>query len=355
VCCAFTGKAASRMEQSEVDTDKLVFPPKTIHSLMAAIKFGGGVEIDMVIIDEASTMNSELFNMFIIVLSKSSTLNKIKFLFVGDSNQLPPIGGGQIFEDIIRNNLYPTHRLTKIFRTTDEHMLSLYSDVINTKHIVNRSNHKKYFKSYNPTNVDIFLQKIVELLFKKDHGWYKDNKCVIVTHTNKYVDYINYLCYKNINGSEIPYYEYTFTESLQDYRWEPIPWIWIGAKIVFTKNDVIDVPQNNGDIRVTNGTVGEVVDILNGLVLIKNYDTGDSFYVDMDYDTVKLAFGLTVFKSQGSEAPFIIYIHSNHIYEAKRLAYTAITRAKQNLKIYTPTDGFKLSMDVKRYTLLNSK
>jgi len=356
-CCAFTGKAASRMEQSEVDVAKLVLPPKTIHSLMSTIKMSGGTDLDLVIIDEASTMHSELFSEFISVLKRSSTLDKIKFLFVGDSNQLPPIGGGQIFEDIISLGIYPTHRLTKIFRTTDKSMLDLYKDVLKSKHKIDTKKHKKYFKFYNSDTVGPFLNSIVDLLFKKDNTWYKNNKCIILTHTNKYVDYVNYLCYKNITGKAIDFYEYTFDDHPDDIDlvWEPIPWLWEGAKIIFTKNDKIDVKQNGEDIRVNNGTVADVVGFMEDLVIVKSYDDGRTFYIERDYDTVKLAYAMTVYKSQGSEAQYVIYVHSNHIFETKRLAYTAMTRAKQNLKIYTPLDGFKMSLDVPRYTNINSQ
>lgn len=356
VATSFTGKSASVMSK-HLDSSKLIYPPKTIHSLMATIKMSSGTDIDLIIVDEASTMHSALFSEFISVLRRSSTLDKIKFLFVGDSNQLPPIGGGQIFEDILSLGIYPIHRLTKIFRTTDNSLLELYKDVLKTKHSVNISKHKKYFKRYNPDMIGDFITTTVNMLFNKDTNWYKDNKCVILTHTNKYVDYINYLCYKSIVGKSIDFYEYTFDDHPDDIDlvWEPIPWLWKGAKIIFTKNDIIDVEQNDGDIRVTNGTVADVVSIIDGLVLVKNYDDGQSFYIERDYDTVKLAYAMTVYKSQGSEARYIIYIHSNHIFETKRLAYTAMTRAKTNLKIYTPIDGFKLSLDVPRYTNINSK
>jgi len=356
VCCAFTGKAASRMEQSEVDISKLVYPPKTIHSLMATIKMNSKVDIDLVIIDEASTMNSELFYEFIQVLKTSSTLSKIKFIFVGDSNQLPPIGGGQIFEDIITLDLYPTYRLTKIFRTTDPEMLDLYNDVLESKHKVNINKHRKFFKTYNDRDVGGVLEKLVGLLFDKDDKWYKDNKCCILTHTNKYCDYVNYMCYKRLTGKVIDFYEYTFDDHPDDIEpvWEPIPVFWKGAKIIFTKNDRIDVSKNGREVRVTNGTVADVVDIVEGMVLVRSYDDGQSFYIEQDYETIKLAYAMTVYKSQGSEAQFIIYFHSNHIFETKRLAYTAMTRARTNLKIYTPTEGFCMSKDVPRYTDINS-
>ncbi len=361
VCCAFTGKAASRMEQSEVDVSKLLYPPKTIHSLMATIKgeafSGENVDIDLVIIDEASTMNSSLFAEFLTILKKSSTLDKIKFILVGDSNQLPPIGGGQIFEDILTLGIYPTYRLTKIFRTTDAKMLRLYKDVIDTDHMVDIGKHKKFFGTYDSSDVGGFIQKLVRQLFKKDDKWYKDNKCIILSHTNKYVDYFNYLSYKELTGKSIEFYEYTFDDHPDDIepQWEPIPVFWKGAKIIFTQNDKIDLDVNGEVIRVTNGTVADVLGFMDGYVIVRSYDDGQQFYIEQDYDTVKLAYAMTVFKSQGSEAQYVMYVHSNHIFETKRLAYTAMTRAKQGVKVYTPTDGFRLSLDVQRYTNLNSQ
>lgn len=356
VCCSFTGKAASRMEQSEIDVTKILFPPKTIHSLMGTIKFSETTNIDLVIIDEASTMNSELFSELLTVLEYHSTLNKIKFILVGDANQLPPIGGGQIFEDIISLDIYPTYRLTKIFRTTDEAMLSLYSDVLKSKHKISTQKHSKFFYGYNPDSVGEVIQRLVELLFTKDNMWYKDNKCIILSHTNKYVDYFNYLCYKKITGKSIEFYEYTFDDHPDDIEpeWQPIPVFWKGAKIIFTKNDKIDLKENGQVIRVNNGTVGEVLGIMDEFVQIRSYDDDSVFFVERDYDTIRLAYAMTVFKSQGSEAQYIIYFHSNNIFETKRLAYTAMTRARKHLKIYTPNDGFRMSLDVGRYTNINS-
>ena len=359
ICCAFTGKAASRMEQSEIDTSKLVVPPKTMHSMMSTLKyqFNGDADIDLIIIDEASTMNSELFNDFILTLSTTcSDYNKIKFIFVGDVHQLPPIGGGQIFEDIIDLDLFPVHRLTKIFRTTDLKMLELYAEILNRSQISPKK-FKKFFTGYDDDNKDEFISKLVGKLFKSDSMWYKDSKCVILAHTNKFIDYLNYLCYRHINDDVIHFYENIFNdfdEDADEIPWRPLPVYWVGAKIVFTQNDRIELPENNGVIRVTNGTVGEVTELVGTMARIKNYDDGSSFLVEQNYDTVKLAFAMTVYKAQGSEANTIIYIHSNNIYESKRLVYTAVTRAKKNLKIYTPKDGFKMSKDVDRFTELNS-
>jgi len=355
VCCAFTGKASSRMEQSEISISKLVFPPSTIHSLIAKLKFTekDTTDIDIVIIDESSTVNSELFNMFIETLQHTATFNKIKFLLVGDMHQLPPIGGGIIFEDIITQKLYPVHKLTKIFRTTDPSMLKLYNDVLSSNNL-NINNHKKFFKLYNDDNIEEVLHKVVDILFDKDPTWYKDNKCMILAHTNKYINYINYLCYKKLNhGREIDFYEHIFTGN-DDYDWKELPVYWRGAKILFTKNDKIDLDKNKSVIRVTNGTVGEIVDFLDDLVLVKSYDDGRTFYIEGDYSDIKLAYAMTVYKSQGSEAQYVMYFHSNNIFETKRLAYTAMTRARNNVKIYTPSNGFKMSKDVARITSINS-
>jgi exodeoxyribonuclease V alpha subunit len=106
---------------------------------------------------------------------------------------------------------------------------------------------------------------------------------------------------------------------------------------------------------VNNGTVAEVIGFMGTDVMVKSYDDDRTFYIEGDYPEVKLAYGMTVFKSQGSEAHMVIYFHSNHIFETKRLVYTAMTRARKKLRIYTPTDGFKMSMDVARYTSVNSK
>jgi len=324
---------------------------------MGTLKAANHTSLDLVIIDEASTMNSQLFSDFITVLNTSSTLDKIKFIFVGDSNQLPPIGGGQIFEDILTLKIYPIYRLTKNFRTQSETMKALFSDVLKSKVNLNINNHRKHFSIYNIDTVGTFINETINLLFSKDKYWYKDNKCTILTHTNKYVDYINYLCFKRINNKTIDFYEYTFDESPnnEDIDWEPLPVIWEGAKIVFTNNDVIDIEENNGAIRVTNGTVADVIGFMDTYAIVRDYDSGHQFYIHRDYDTVKLAYAMTVFKSQGSESQYIIYIHSNHIFETKRLAYTAMTRAQSNVKIYTPMDGFKMSLDVSRYTYINSK
>jgi ATP-dependent exoDNAse (exonuclease V) alpha subunit len=171
------------------------------------------------------------------------------------------------------------------------------------------------------------------------------------------VDYINYLCYKELTGKTISYYEYTFEDHPDnlEFDWEPIPVFWRGAKIIFTKNDRIDVEANGQAVRVTNGTVGEVIGFNEDLVRIKSYDDGSEFYIEGDYDTIKLAYAMTVYKSQGSEAQYVIYFHSNHIFETKRLAYTAMTRAQTNVKIYTPFDGFQMSKDVDRITNINSQ
>jgi len=360
LCCSFTGKAASRMEQSDIDIEKLIMPPKTIHSMISTLKvqsLNGLVDADIIIIDEASTMSSDLFNDLVrAVDSIISDPRRVKYLLVGDKNQLPPIGGGQIFEDIIVGNLFPVHELTEIFRTTDEDLLSLYGAVLN-KPQISPADHKKFFGGYDHHNKEVFLESLVDRLFKNDIGWYKDNKCIMLAHTNKYIDYINYLCYKRLQNKTIDWYEVLFddaTEDEEEIKWESIPVFWVGSKIVFTMNDRIEDDKNEGTVRVNNGTVAEVISVGRGFAQVRSLDDDTVFFLSNTYESVKLAFALTVFKSQGSEADYVIYIHSNNIYESKRLIYTAITRARKNLKIFTPMDSFKMSIDVPRYTELNS-
>ena len=326
-----TGRAAKRMSQV-CHTEA-----KTIHRLLEAgfsdesteVEFGVDedcpIETDVIIIDEMSMVD---------IVLMSSLLKAVRYgtrvIMVGDVNQLPSVGPGNVLKDIIDSGVIRVIRLNEIFRQAKESMI-----VVNA-HDVNNGNYPKcnikdkdfFFMPYADSNqgYECILSLCSERL-PKAYGY--NNFDIQVLAPSK----------KGINGV------YNLNTGLQNIL-NPADGTKNEKKygdIIFREGDKVMQIKNNYDIGWTleNGTVGSGV--FNGDVgvvhkISENFNTVTVIYdeekkVVYDFkalDQLELAYAVTVHKSQGSEFPAVIM----PLYEApymlinRNLFYTGITRAR---------------------------
>lgn len=337
-----TGRAAKRMSETTG------YEAKTIHRLLEVNgvvddKDGSShgeflrneenpLEADVVIVDEMSMVDISLFNS----LLKAIPLN-CRLIMVGDIDQLPSVGPGNVLHDIIASEKFSTIKLEKIFRQAME------SDIVKNAHKVNNG---EKIKLDNKSSDFFFIEesdamhitaRIWRLLSQKLPKYVdaKTSDIQVITPMKKgnlgtyklNEDLQRALNPKAINKKE---YELPNGKILREHD-----------KVMQNKNDykldwiikgMYDIPIETGK-GVFNGDIGEVIEIdkLNKKVEVL-YD--ENRYVKYDFtdlDEIELAYAITIHKSQGSEYPAIVIpiLDVPRLLSNRNLLYTAITRAKK--------------------------
>ncbi len=334
VLAAPTGRAAKRL------TETTGREAKTIHRLLEYSFLEDGVGMgflkngedpltaDVIIIDEVSMVDILLMYHLLKAITPGTRL-----ILVGDVDQLPSVGPGNVLMDIIHSNVVKVVRLTEIFRQAKESMIVVNAHRINRglKPHLNVKNKDFYFISKR--NQDDILSTIKDLCFKRlpsfnNYNPVKDIQ-VLSPMKNSKVGILN------------------LNRELQDILNKPAPHKKekkIGDKLFRVGDKVMQI-KNNYNIKwksedglkegegVFNGDIGFVYDIdEESKTLTVFYD--DEKYVDYDFaslDEIELAYAVTIHKSQGSEFPVVIIPISwgPPMLTNRNLLYTAVTRAKE--------------------------
>ena len=318
--CSPTGKAAIRMSESTG------FEASTIHSLLGVIpneekdddftfihNESNKLPFNLVVIDEASMIDQKLaVNLF------KALKENVHIIFVGDINQLPPVGAGYFFRDLINFNV-PCVKLIKTYRQSGDSTIIKLAKEIQKGKITSLKNADDFgFKKLiNPEEiVDIYLRGVkskgienIEILTpqnKGDLGTIKLNNMILKRILPK-------------EGREINLNGYTFKE---------------GARVIQTKNDY--------SLGVINGQIGTIkkIDLIEKIVTIE-YSDKEYKYSPEALKNVALGYAITIHKSQGSERKYVIQVCSKeHKMNTKPLVYTGITRAKEKLIIIGDKETF---------------
>ena len=372
ICCAFTGMASSRLRKT-TGYDAL-----TIHSLLkykGENTFEHGPENPLphkvVLLDEASMVNLSLFYRLAKAL-RPSTL----FILVGDPAQLPPIGAGNVFSDLLETGLLPSVHLKKIFRQREDSRLTIFANEIRQGKVPEGIDQKGWIdfsyervekhnifalkkmdkreselKRYREENNEAIKEKILNLAryYKKklSHPIWEFQVLTPMRIGQLGTEILNFGLQKILNDNYstgtvvkrggIELKEGDKVVHLQNKDMEIMSW-----SDFIKKGKVFNA---KGFQRVFNGNVGLVVKIDNDL---------EQFYVvyperivvayDFDYlgDIIELAYALTVHKAQGSQYRIVVIPLSNshYIMLNNKWFYTAITRAEE--KVYIVGQDFAL-------------
>ncbi|MFL0267205.1 ATP-dependent RecD-like DNA helicase [Candidatus Clostridium radicumherbarum] len=331
-----TGRAAKRMSEA---TGR---EAKTIHRLLEigfneedTMEFvkdeASSLECDVVIIDEASMIDIMLMNSLLKAIAPGTRL-----IIVGDVDQLPSVGPGNVLRDIIESNCLKVVRLKQIFRQAKESMIIVNAHKINNGEmpLLNEKNKDFYFISGEDQNN--ILNTIVGLIDKRlpkfNSRWNKLQHIQILSPMRKGVlgvQNLNKVLQNTLNPRHISKDEKEFRELI--FR--------TGDKVMQIKNNytlkwtrVAGLGEDEG-LGVFNGDVGyiENIDIENDLITVIFDDERKVIYESMFLDELDLAYAITIHKSQGSEFPVIIIpsFMGPPLLMNKNLLYTGITRAKQ--------------------------
>lgn len=342
--CAPTGKAALR------SSTVIGYDAMTIHRLLGFNpKFKGSFEYnafnplqyDYIIVEESSMIDIKLMCSLLDAID-----NNTQVLFVGDHNQLPPVGAGSPFKDMIESELIPTFKLNKIFRQGANSKIITYAHDINNGEYPNIESPLKNPSLWN-SEVDCLFIDSGCYDHRKPSEYGKESTLAYGLDVNKMVVKLYTETIKKYKGFEdiqllIPKRvgdvgTNSINKLIQDVV-NPIideaSFIEIGEK-QFRLNDKVIHVQNNyelGDKGIFNGEIGKIIGIdVKKQTCVVEFEDKTVPYERGDMGDLELAFAITIHKSQGSEFDCVILpIMSEYgIMLEKSLIYTALTRAKK--------------------------
>lgn len=330
ILAAPTGRAAKRMAESTG------LPAMTIHRLLG---FTGQekdeetereIEGKLVIIDEMSMVDTWLGHQLLKALP-----DDVQVLFVGDQDQLPSVGPGQVLKDMLESGAIPVIELTEVYRQ------SAGSTIIEMAHMIKRSEWtdqalgKTSDRSFIKASTDRIgeaVEKIVSNAISKGHD-IKDIQVLAPMYRGPAgIDRLNTLIQQMVNPPGPNRKEVTFGDLV--YR--------IGDKVL----QLVNQPESN----VFNGDMGEVIAIFKAKetvdkkeMLVVSYDGIEVTYERSDLNQITLSYCCSIHKSQGSEFPIVIMpvVRSHRKMLKRNLLYTGITRAQNFLILCGEPEEFK--------------
>ena len=314
--CAPTGRAAKRIAENQALKK---FQPSTIHMLKAMIDSSAkDIEFDTLIVDESSMIDINLFNDLVKMLPLGSQL-----ILIGDVDQLPPVGAGQPFLDLIRSKKIVVSRLSKQFRQGSDSVIPKVARAINKGELIEFSadfaNSGFSFVEVEKGQVVEKIIEVVDFFTGNKNGSIDFDKTQILSPMRRYSSgliNLNSIMQKKYN----PNGEKVFSKMEGE------------KEIQFCAGDKVICTQNDYDIDVRNGDIGYVVNKVGKNIRVE-FDGEMKLFHNNKIDYLDLAYAITVHKSQGSEYPNVVMpiVDDHRIMLTRKLIYTAITRGKQNV------------------------
>jgi exodeoxyribonuclease V alpha subunit len=312
--CAPTGRAARRLEEATGQE------AQTIHRMLEwmpgrepAFKQGHPLPADLVIVDESSMLNLSLARVLLEGLAESTHV-----VFVGDADQLPPIGAGKPFEDLIASGIAPVVRLTQIFRQAARSMITTAAHEINggrPPHLEPEEGQEHDFFFIDRPAPERALDTVVEVVAERVPKRFgmdpvRDVQVLAPMYRGAVgIDALNERLRERLNP--------TGEEALNGrFR--------LGDRLIQTRN-AHELGLMNGSIVFLRADDPEQEEVV--------VDTDDGGSVVIPYGetaSLRLAYAISVHKAQGCEVPVVVGVcHRSHTRMLTRpLLYTAITRAR---------------------------
>lgn len=325
-----TGRAAKRM------TEATGLEAKTIHRLLECKPPEGyqkneenPLEGDVLIVDECSMIDIILMNSLLKAIPRN-----MRLILVGDIDQLPSVGAGNVLRDIIDSGSFPVVRLTRIFRQAQTSRIIMNAHRINEGKAPDISNGKNSdFFFIENEDADAVSEQIVELVKTKLPNYYHvDSKQIqvltpmqrgVVGATN-----LNLALQEALNPAEQEIY-------MRGRGAVMVPKDTLcRSGFAFRSEDKVMQIKNNYDKEVFNGDIGiiESVDSENRTLKV-SFDNRLVEYDITELDELVHAYATTIHKSQGSEYPVVVMpvLMNHYVMLQRNLVYTGITRAKKVL------------------------
>ncbi len=342
-----TGRAAKRM------TEATGREAKTIHRLLEFSSQKRGfqkneehpLKCDLLVIDEASMIDTVLMYNLLKAVPLHATL-----ILVGDVNQLPSVGPGNVLKDIISSGALPVVQLNEIFRQAKDSAIIVNAHLINKGVIpsLDTTDQKQkdfyFIQKDEPEGALALILELISNRIKKAFGFDPIDDVQVLTPMNRGTvgaHNLNIELQKVLNPRE--------------------DGITRGARSLRVDDKVMQI-RNNYDKEVYNGDIGRIVriDMENQEVKIA-FDGRVVAYEHSELDEVVLAYAVSVHKSQGSEYPCVIIplLTQHYMMLQRNLIYTAITRGKRLVVVVGSKRALAIAVKndktQERYTLLDRR
>ena len=366
-----TGRAAKRM------TEATGYEAQTIHRLLelngmpeddrgtGAVHFERNaqnpLEADVIIIDEMSMVDIHLMHSLLLAITAGTRL-----ILVGDENQLPSVGPGNVLRDIIHSGCFPVIELTKIFRQASE------SDIVVNAHKINRgepveiNNKSRDFFFLKRYDADMIIRVVIALIQDKLPRYVNARpfEIQVLTPMRKGllgVERLNQMLQRYLNPQDGSKKEKTLGDRL--FRQ--------GDKVMQIKNDYqmewevrgrYGIPVEKG-IGVFNGDTG-ILHEINEFAETAEVEFEDGRFATYSFkqlEELELAYAITIHKSQGSEYPAVILpvLSGPQMLLNRNLLYTAVTRARKCVTVVGSEETFaemiRNEKQQKRYSALDER
>ena len=324
-----TGRAARRMNELTG------LPSATIHRHLGMTgdddtsHLEDYLDADFIIVDEFSMVDTWLANQLFSNISSNS-----KILIVGDSDQLPSVSPGQVLADLLQIPCIPQTRLERIYRQSEESTIVTLASQIRQGILPADFTQKKADRSYfeiASSHIPATIEKIIDAAIRSGIPARDIQVLAPMYRGTAGIDAINQLMQELLNPLQKG--QFSFEASQFHYR---------------TSDKVIHL-VNDAEVNVFNGDLGYITDLIPGKYteskqdeIVIDFDGNEISYPRNEWYKIRLAYAMSIHKSQGSEFPVVILpitSASKRMLE-RNLIYTAITRAKSKLILLGELQAF---------------
>ncbi|MFW3590909.1 ATP-dependent RecD-like DNA helicase [Staphylococcus caprae] len=345
VLAAPTGRASKRLQESTG------LEAMTIHRLIGWNQetqpediLDNEINARLIIIDEMSMVDTWLFHQFL-----SAVPLDAQIIFVGDEDQLPSVGPGQVFKDLIDSKTIPRVNLTEVYRQQDG------SSIIDLAHRMKMGEpiditqrfHDRSFINCTSDQIPDVVDKVVQSAVSKGYNMSDIQVLAPMYKGNAGIKRLNQVLQSILNPKKDDSREIEFGD------------------VVFRKGDKVLQLVNRPNDNIFNGDIGVIVGIfwakenaLNKDVLVVDFEGNEITFTRQDLLELTHAYCTSIHKSQGSEFPIVIMpIVKQYFRMLQRpILYTGLTRAKQSLVLLGDPQAFEIGLNTKgqeRLTQLN--
>lgn len=326
-----TGRAAKRLSAATG------MDASTIHRLLEfepkSGEFRRGrdapIDAELMIVDEASMLDQDLALALVSAVRPGTSL-----LLVGDVNQLPSVGAGNVLGDIISADVIPVAVLERVFRQTgDSEIVSCAHAVLSGELPVGSKDPRGEFFHIETGDPEQAIQRLVHVVRDRMPSAFgmsavADIQCLTPMNTG-------------------PLGTHALNRFLQQSLSSGGRYVSNGDRRIHVGDKVMQV-RNNYDLEVYNGDIGVVsrVDTKEVSVTV-NYEGREVRYTAAALDDLTLAYAITVHKSQGSEFRAVVLVLTTHHFKLlqRNLLYTAITRARERLVILGSRRALRMAIE----------
>ncbi|MDD2519158.1 MAG: AAA family ATPase, partial [Bacilli bacterium] len=330
-----TGRASKRMSEATN------LPAMTIHRFLKWNKETNSFAVNeynkdnshLIIVDEVSMIDINLLDNLLKGLS-----NNIKLILVGDYNQLPSVGPGQVLKDLIDSDIIDTIHLNLLYRQDENSYITVLAEEIKEDNLSETFLEQKSdytFLECSGASIKSNLKKLCEQIYSKGYDYKRVQIMAPMYHGENGIDNLNKELQEIFNPSDSDKREITYGD------------------VTFRENDKILQLVNMPDENVYNGDIGIIKTILyaNSSKSGKNeihidFDGIIVKYTPKDFIKIKHGFIISIHKSQGSEFEVVVIPVTNSYKRMlyRKLIYTGITRAKKKLILIGEANAFVYSV-----------